>query len=93
MKSSRTLAFACMLAMWLNAVSSTIASGETLDRMPTEAALSNSPTSADDSVGRARYPQRKLIAVIADGQVRFLLDKRVWGAVTFAFTTGAVRSA
>jgi hypothetical protein len=27
------------------------------------------------------------------GQVRFLLDKRVGDAVTFAFTTGAVRTA
>ena len=34
---------------------------------------------------------QKALTTTQDGQVRFLLDKRVGDAVTVAFTTGAVR--
>jgi len=56
----------------------------------TGAVTSTSAASASDTVAL------RLVDYWGDepaGQVRLLLDKRVGDAVTFAFTTGAVRSA
>ena len=39
------------------------------------------------------FQHAHIVAATVHGQVRVLLDKRVGDAVTFAFTTGAVRSA